>query len=73
VEDSPIRHELTFERMQATDGWIDVPDDPGLGVTLNEDFIRAHLVCESGRVSTAVPAPLGMRLHPSGEVRAEPT
>ena len=71
VEDSPIRHELTYERIQATDGWIDVPDDPGLGVTLNDDFIRAHLVCESGRVSPAVPKPLGVRPHSSGKIRAE--
>jgi L-rhamnonate dehydratase len=47
VEDSPLRHELTKERVQATDGWIRVPDGPGLGVTLNEDFIRRHLVAES--------------------------
>ena len=53
VEDSPLRHELTLERVQAVDGWITVPDRPGLGVTLNEDFIAAHLVAESGRESTA--------------------
>ena len=48
VEDSPLRHELTHERIQAVDGWITVPDRPGLGVTLNEDFVAAHLVAESG-------------------------
>ncbi|MEQ8789601.1 MAG: mandelate racemase/muconate lactonizing enzyme family protein [Pirellulaceae bacterium] len=47
VEDSPLRHELTHERVQAVDGWIAVPDGPGLGVTLNEDFIREHLAAES--------------------------
>lgn len=47
VEDSPLRHELTREKIQAKDGWIAVPDRPGLSVTLNEDFIRAHLVAES--------------------------
>jgi len=47
VEDSPLRHELTNERVQAEDGWIRVPDGPGLGVTLNEDFIREYLVTES--------------------------
>lgn len=47
VEDSPLRHQLTHEPMQAVDGWIAVPDGPGLGVTLNEDFIREHLVGES--------------------------
>jgi L-alanine-DL-glutamate epimerase-like enolase superfamily enzyme len=48
VEDSPLRHELTHERVQATDGWIAVPNGPGLGVTLNEEFIAKHLVAESG-------------------------
>jgi L-alanine-DL-glutamate epimerase-like enolase superfamily enzyme len=48
VEDSPLRHELTLERMQAQDGWMTVPDGPGLGVTLNEPFIRQYLVSSSG-------------------------
>jgi len=48
VDDSPMRHELTLERMQAKDGWITVPDAPGLGVTLNEEFIKRYLVAESG-------------------------
>ncbi len=48
VEDSPLRHQLTHERVQAVDGWIRVPDAPGLGVTLNEDFVKHHLVAESG-------------------------
>jgi L-alanine-DL-glutamate epimerase-like enolase superfamily enzyme len=47
VEDSPLRHELTQERIQAEDGWITVPDRPGLGVTLDEDFVKSHLVSES--------------------------
>jgi len=47
VEDSPLRHELTTERVQAENGWIRVPDGPGLGVTLNEDFVRRYLVAES--------------------------
>jgi L-rhamnonate dehydratase len=48
VEDSPLRHELTVERVQAEDGWIVVPDRPGLGVTLDEDFVKRTLVAESG-------------------------
>lgn len=47
VEDSPLRHELTHEKVQAENGWITVPDRPGLGVTLNEDFIRSTLISES--------------------------
>ena len=29
-------------------GWIDVPDLPGLGVTLNEDVVRRHLAPDTG-------------------------
>src|SRR6201981_3715785 len=29
-------------------GWIDVPDRPGLGVTLNEDVVRQHLAPGTG-------------------------
>ncbi len=29
-------------------GWIEVPDRPGLGVTLNEDVVRLHLAPGSG-------------------------
>src|SRR5437899_1968003 len=47
VEDSPLRHELTVEKVQSVGGWIDVPDRPGLGVTLDEDFVKGHLVAES--------------------------
>jgi L-alanine-DL-glutamate epimerase-like enolase superfamily enzyme len=53
MEDSPLRHELTHERMRAVDGWITVPDRPGLGVTLNEEFIAAHLIAESGWTARA--------------------
>jgi L-rhamnonate dehydratase len=49
VEDSPLRNELTVEKVQAVEGWIRVPEGPGLGVTLDEDFVSAHLVVESGR------------------------
>lgn len=47
VEDSPLRHELTLEPMAAVDGVIHVPDAPGLGLTLNEDFVASHLISES--------------------------
>ena len=47
VEDSPLRHELTVENVQSVDGWIEVPDRPGLGVTLDEGFVKRHLVAES--------------------------
>jgi L-rhamnonate dehydratase len=47
VDDSPLRRELTIETVQARDGWIAVPDGPGLGVTLNEDFVSKITVAES--------------------------
>jgi L-alanine-DL-glutamate epimerase-like enolase superfamily enzyme len=47
VEDSPLRHELTNEKVQSVDGWMRPPDGPGLGVTLNEDFIKKYLIAES--------------------------
>ena len=49
VEDSPLRHELTHEKLQAVDGLIAVPDGPGLGITLDERFVERFLVSESGR------------------------
>ncbi len=47
VEDSPIRNEITVESVQAKDGWIEVPNEPGLGVTLNEEVVAQYLVDES--------------------------
>jgi L-rhamnonate dehydratase len=47
VEDSPLRHDLTVEKVQSVDGWVEVPDRPGLGVTLDEAFVRKYLVAES--------------------------
>src|SRR6266446_82354 len=49
VDDSPMRHQLTHEKIQAENGWMTVPDRPGLGVTLNEEFIAKYLVAELGR------------------------
>jgi L-rhamnonate dehydratase len=48
VDDSPMRTQLTRERVQAVNGWIEVPNGPGLGVTLDEDFVKEYLVSESG-------------------------
>lgn len=47
VEDSPIRNELTHERVQAVDGYATVPDGPGLGVTLNEETVQRYRIAES--------------------------
>lgn len=49
VDDSPMRHDLTMEKVEAKDGWMTVSDRPGLGLTLNEDFVKEYLVAESGK------------------------
>ncbi len=54
VEDSPLRHELTNETVQANDGWAHVTDGPGLGVTLNEEVVAKYLVAESGTENAEV-------------------
>lgn len=48
VDESPLRHELTREKLQAEEGVMHVPEGAGLGITLNDAFVRAHLVAESG-------------------------
>jgi len=47
VDESPLRQKLSVEPVRAEDGWITVPDGPGLGVTLNEDVVAEYLICES--------------------------
>jgi L-alanine-DL-glutamate epimerase-like enolase superfamily enzyme len=56
VEDSPLRHRITVEPIRAVDGWLTVPDGPGLGVTLDEDFVSAHLIAQSGGQPRALAA-----------------
>ena len=49
--DVPWWSSLVQEGLQApivNHGWIEVPDRPGLGVTLNEDMLRRHLAPGSG-------------------------
>jgi len=41
---NPLLHELPQERFEVVDGMIEIPDRPGLGVTINEDFVRRHAV-----------------------------
>jgi L-rhamnonate dehydratase len=53
IDESPLRHKLTYERVQAENGWITVPNGPGLGVTLDENFIEEFLISESGRLDAS--------------------
>ena len=45
VEDTPIRWDVTKQRMEIdSDGFVHVPEGPGLGVDLNEDIIEKYRV-----------------------------
>jgi L-alanine-DL-glutamate epimerase-like enolase superfamily enzyme len=47
---SPLRHETTLERLPVqADGSVLVPDDPGLGVTLNEETVARYALTASPR------------------------
>ena len=38
---NPMLHELALEDFPVVDGYVEIPDRPGLGVTVDEDFRRA--------------------------------
>ena len=40
--DVPWRHDVTNEALVYKDGYIEIPDRPGLGIELNEDACAAH-------------------------------
>jgi L-rhamnonate dehydratase len=44
VEDSPLTNELTNEKLPVVDGFVSVPQAPGLGVTLNEATVEKYRV-----------------------------
>ena len=44
MADSPLRHELTRERFEVVDGYVQVPEAPGLGVTVDESIVEKYLV-----------------------------
>ncbi|UCH24280.1 MAG: mandelate racemase/muconate lactonizing enzyme family protein [Trueperaceae bacterium] len=44
VEDSPLRTQLTLEPFVVEDGFVRVPEGPGLGVELNEATIERYAV-----------------------------
>ena len=41
---NPMLHELAEEDFIAADGHIEIPDRPGLGVTIDEDFVGRYTV-----------------------------
>jgi L-rhamnonate dehydratase len=44
VEPSPLLTELTREPLRAVDGYVAVPEAPGLGVELNEEVVERYAV-----------------------------
>ena len=36
-------HRLVEETVEARDGMVAIPDRPGLGFTIDEDFMKAHI------------------------------
>ncbi len=41
---NPMIHDLVEETVEARDGMIAIPDSPGLGFTVSEQFLKAHAV-----------------------------
>ena len=41
---NPMLHDLVVEKLDVADGTIAIPDAPGLGITVDEAFLRAHAV-----------------------------
>lgn len=41
-EGTSLREEITRQEIRAVDGWVKVPEEPGLGVTLNEEAIARY-------------------------------
>ncbi|MDD9993117.1 MAG: mandelate racemase/muconate lactonizing enzyme family protein, partial [Rhodospirillales bacterium] len=41
---NPLLHDLAEENFEVVDGMIAIPDRPGLGVTIDEEFLAAHTV-----------------------------
>lgn len=41
---NPLLHDLVEESFPVEDGYIDIPDRPGLGITINEDFVKRYTV-----------------------------
>ncbi|MBM3236237.1 mandelate racemase/muconate lactonizing enzyme family protein [Candidatus Poribacteria bacterium] len=44
VDEGPLRLDLTKQSLKAIDGVIHVPDEPGLGVDLNEEIVSRYMV-----------------------------
>ena len=41
---NPLLHELVEEKFPVKDGMIEIPERPGLGITINPEFVERHAV-----------------------------
>ena len=46
---NPMLHELAHEGFPVVDGYVEIPERPGLGVTIDEEFVARHRVPVAGR------------------------
>ena len=44
VEETPIRWDLTKQKMPIVDGYVEVPEGPGLGIDLDNDAIERYRI-----------------------------
>jgi len=44
VAANPLLQDIAIEQFDVKDGYIDIPDRPGLGITIREDFVSRHVV-----------------------------
>ena len=40
----PLRDKVTHEKFVMKDGYLDIPQRPGLGITLDTDFVKKHTI-----------------------------
>lgn len=45
---NPMLHELAREDFTVVDGCLEIPDRPGLGLTIDEDFVARYRVTQAG-------------------------
>ena len=44
MSESPLRHEVTRETFELVDGFVAVPEAPGLGVTIDQETLDTYRV-----------------------------
>jgi D-galactarolactone cycloisomerase len=40
----PLRDGVTQEKFEMNDSYLDIPQRPGLGITLDIDFVKKHTI-----------------------------